>query len=915
MATIEIKKVASANEAIAIISRLNYMNCTFEYEGTNHWSDDHNIECRHFETDKSFSVVEIVKNGKLTAVRFYNLYRDIIVELQFGDTELDYSNFDNIIIVGGADNIDAEQAQADNSADVKGENTMTTIETKNAGVTRANFSEASLNVKCERRYTFAFIDGTPDKKYVFWYGATVGNKWKRISKKTAAEILAKYGLSLEQFEAYEHNELEIVEASEEPIEQQKNADEPDVNDYAVTTDAQQIAIDAEQQLADNNADVKGENTMTTEETKKVASAEEAIAIINELNYTGATFTYVRSFFSEDRTDERRYFKATEQNGQPAQFALFEIVIDGRLQAVKFLHFGHKLVEITFGGNDTFTTETDGSEDDNDDNAFGLLPAIDELIDHNEPMTKADRDWEVRRKYLAQRAAERAIGNYTIDINGEEVTFKNHSIVKIIAPKLGYGYSTESGKGKFYTLQYGMIYRPAAKKHIYARYDAMELAEAQLADAKVFFNTYGDGENSDDFFSVTINIRLADGKNHSFIRYFNYLNQALDFANDMSEKFADKVTYFLAIDRNNINKHRRYFTRDYDGSLYYDIPATADYAGTHADVIQSQIDDLNRTINDNDTFAKQAEDNYVWSALMNANHELRKTRNFLEFVLHEDENKSASANVTAETDGSEDDSNYDNTFDLLPAINELNDVDETHELVNRQEADNAVRHDGISNEMYRQYKALDWKLKRSRGCDGKSYWFSYGRRISAKEAERILAKHGFTVDTYLGNLRAYRDEVWRIFEKTEFVEEKIWYDRRRLDDNNVFDLLPDISELNDVDVDAEQNQADIANDKPASHDEPSAEEKDLEADIKLAIEEITEYRDALEEAEADEDISQEHIDYLRDYIEQRLNDYHEYHARLDALKKQNKTQNTNRVSYKELMQRKRGTVAVDIRRCC
>lgn len=154
------------------------------------------------------------------------------------------------------------------------------------------------------------------------------------------------------------------------------------------TDAQQIAIDTEQLLADNNADVKEENTMRIEETKKVASAEEAIAIINELNYTGATFTYVRSFFSEDRTDERRYFKAQGKYAPPAVFAILEIVKDGKLQAVKVLRGGDSTVEITFGGNDTFTTETDGSEDDStDDNTFEFIPDVDELnsvdIDDND----------------------------------------------------------------------------------------------------------------------------------------------------------------------------------------------------------------------------------------------------------------------------------------------------------------------------------------------------------------------------------------------------------------------------------------------------------------------------------------------------------------------------------------------------
>lgn len=101
MKNIEIKKVASANEAIAIINRLNYMDCTFEYRSST-FSDDHATEYRHFSTSKSFAIVEIVQNDKLAAVRFFNLYRDITVELQLTEANINYDRFDNII------NVDAE---------------------------------------------------------------------------------------------------------------------------------------------------------------------------------------------------------------------------------------------------------------------------------------------------------------------------------------------------------------------------------------------------------------------------------------------------------------------------------------------------------------------------------------------------------------------------------------------------------------------------------------------------------------------------------------------------------------------------------------------------------------------------------------------------------------------------------------
>ena len=114
MKNIEIKKVASAKEAVAIINRLNYMSCTFGYRFST-FSNDYATEYRHFDTDDAFAIEEIVQGGKLVAVRFYNLYRDIIVELQLDNVATDeyfYGKF-NII------NVDAEIEAEEKLAEVE----------------------------------------------------------------------------------------------------------------------------------------------------------------------------------------------------------------------------------------------------------------------------------------------------------------------------------------------------------------------------------------------------------------------------------------------------------------------------------------------------------------------------------------------------------------------------------------------------------------------------------------------------------------------------------------------------------------------------------------------------------------------------------------------------------------------------
>ena len=99
MTTIEIKTVASANEAVAIINRLNYMHCGFDYASST-YNNDRETEYRHFVTGKSFALVEIVQSGKLVAVRFYNLYRGITVELQLAErNDVDHGYWNNIINV------------------------------------------------------------------------------------------------------------------------------------------------------------------------------------------------------------------------------------------------------------------------------------------------------------------------------------------------------------------------------------------------------------------------------------------------------------------------------------------------------------------------------------------------------------------------------------------------------------------------------------------------------------------------------------------------------------------------------------------------------------------------------------------------------------------------------------------------
>lgn len=104
--TIETKKVSVA-EAIAIIERLNYRNNSFVYDQTTR-EHDADIQYRHFDGYKEngekdgFALIEIVVDGKLAAVRFFNHFRSITVDLLLGDFNPDYSD-DQVIDANDAE--------------------------------------------------------------------------------------------------------------------------------------------------------------------------------------------------------------------------------------------------------------------------------------------------------------------------------------------------------------------------------------------------------------------------------------------------------------------------------------------------------------------------------------------------------------------------------------------------------------------------------------------------------------------------------------------------------------------------------------------------------------------------------------------------------------------------------------------
>ncbi len=230
--TIETKKVASANEAIAIIDRLNYRHDTFQYRFTTR-EDNADIKYRHFDAYKAngekdgFAMIEIVVNGKLEVVRFFNHFRNITVDLKLGDFTPDYSRFDNVI------DVDAEVATVEEAdpADyaISNEAMTVAVEAEIKATTVEKFFKAIEEVKYFRNSAGAKI----------WHVKS-GFDWKRVSKVHAARWLAEYGLTMDEFFSIENYLIE--EDRRKVVEYDRNEI---MSTPLVSEEAQEVAINAE----------------------------------------------------------------------------------------------------------------------------------------------------------------------------------------------------------------------------------------------------------------------------------------------------------------------------------------------------------------------------------------------------------------------------------------------------------------------------------------------------------------------------------------------------------------------------------------------------------------------------------------------------------------------------------------------
>lgn len=481
----------------------------------------------------------------------------------------------------------------------------------------------------------------------------------------------------------------------------------------------------------------------TIETKKVASANEAIEIINRLNYRHDTFQY-RFTTREDHADIKyRHFDAYRENGEQDRFAIIEIVVNGKLEVVRFFNlFRDITVDLKLGDfnpdysrydevinvENESATENDSKmtigtkiakNNTNVDTATntvismtqykdllawaekvsnGQLDAATQIKTHCATWLNADIDKatvidiikaddlngfrnflaqfnfavkddagyihklytyengdcvlaEIPSSDIAPEAAtveaeisnaeaanvQIASGNYDIQINGERVYFTDHKITRIDAEdKLGFSFEYTLQGRKQFRHNGRVISRDGVIKIVENR----EIAKAQEKSFREFFID----RNHHGFFQVQISPTFADGCEHDYARYFDYYADAINFVNDAIEFCGDVPTH-ITIKRDK-QAGKVYYHRTPDGSVHIDKPDTDFFKNYSATEIKTRIDDLNRAIKENTEFKTDCI--VTGCNISRANDLLAVSKNFYEFVLHDNKPEIDERITTAKT---------------------------------------------------------------------------------------------------------------------------------------------------------------------------------------------------------------------------------------------------------------------------
>ena len=114
----------------------------------------------------------------------------------------------------------------------------------------------------------------------------------------------------------------------------------------------------------------------------------------------------------------------------------------------------------------------------------------------------------------------------------------------------------------------------------------------------------------------------------------------------------------------------------------------------------------------------------------------------------------------------------------------------------------------------KFLAAKQEITYDTNASGAKIWKQNRAKITKDNAAKILANYGLTIDSYLAAQKAWVDrEVgkactqMRIDDQAEHVRKKVFAECKPLDDNSVWKLIPDTTELNDSDTEPAETESD------------------------------------------------------------------------------------------------------------
>lgn len=350
-----------------------------------------------------------------------------------------------------------------------------------------------------------------------------------------------------------------------------------------------------------------------------------------------------------------------------------------------------------------------TEPNADDYAVTALVPVEFYAKHEIKLDTAKLDAQIAREQ----------GNYSTTINGEFVTFKNFSIVRIDAQsKLNMTYHHDS-KNKIFRLGGHKI----ATAKIAANYVLKEQANEQGKSFHAFFDNVNQTGN---FFDVVSIVTYADGVDHNFCKSFDTLPQATDHINQILANFPD-INATIVINctvKSYGNYKTAIYRRDNDGSVTADIPDTKAFSHYSTTEIQNRLTDTLKAIRDNDDFMRtvpvDSMTNSIWSNLYDACSDLRLTYKILDFCLH----------------------------DGTPRFEEFNNIDDANELIDTPDTPDTPDTDDVIEEKIDNFTVQLAALKAERDAAEANFEQKITARKAAEKAEDLAA------DTFHDAQRAY-----------------------------------------------------------------------------------------------------------------------------------------------------------------